>query len=204
MLTMVMLVSGSIANLMNDDYSSMNWSSSPPQDHHQRHHRHQQQPPQPLRQQQQQLEGGLCRDRFGYHDRSTFLRLSCHFCYIYLFPAATPVALNLTEAPSGSTSSGAMMRDRRRSLQGPFNETLFNETCRSMAPDECQRWRSCCEAADECCRRQLRASVGNNASADNFRCKATWDGLGCWDAANPDSHETQYCPDYLLHSNPTS
>lgn len=221
MLTMLMLVSSeSMGHLMMDDFSSMNWSSSSSapssQDHHQRRHHHQQPPQQPLRPHPQQQGDALCRDRFGYHGRSTFLRLSCNFCYMYLFPAAAPaapastVALNLTDAPgapgpSGATSSsGALLRDRRRSLQGPANETVFNETCRAMAPDDCRRWRSCCEAADDCCRRQLRVTVENNASGDNFRCKATWDGLRCWDEAMPDSYETQFCPDYLLHSNPTS
>lgn len=194
---------------MYDDYSSVNWSSSPTQDHHLKRHHHQLQPPQPLRQLHQQQEVAKCRDRFGYHDRSTFLRLSCNFCYMYLFPVASTVARNLTDtgasgAPSGSGSSETILRNRRRSLPDISNETLFNETCSSMASYDCRRWRSCCEAADECCRRQLSMSVGNNASDDNFQCKATWDGLSCWDTAKPDSYETQFCPDYMLHSNPTS
>ena len=66
----------------------------------------------------------------------------------------------------------------------------------------CERWKSCCRAANNCCRRQrsLRTKDSSSSSSSLFgmgeeqwspvddevkRCASTWDGFSCWDSAHP-------------------
>ena len=74
----------------------------------------------------------------------------------------------------------------------------------------CERWKSCCRAANSCCRRQLRlrtrASIhlmeGQWISDDEEeeeveRCASTWDGFSCWDSAEAGTTVRQTCPAYM-------
>ena len=69
----------------------------------------------------------------------------------------------------------------------------------------CERWKSCCRAANTCCRRQLSLTT-RPASAmldptrvddADERCASTWDGFSCWDSANPGTTVRQACPAYM-------
>ena len=86
--------------------------------------------------------------------------------------------------------------------------TFFGTQCRKsvMLPGVdvvgCERWKSCCRAANNCCRRQrsLRTKDSSSSSSSLFgmgeeqwspvdnevkKCASTWDGFSCWDSAHP-------------------
>nr|XP_022310772.1 calcitonin gene-related peptide type 1 receptor-like [Crassostrea virginica] len=69
------------------------------------------------------------------------------------------------------------------------NTTLRNKICSFLSTDECQRWVSCCAAAEVCCEQQLALPTEVNGT-----CGRVWDGWLCWSDAKPDTLSYQSCP----------
>ena len=67
--------------------------------------------------------------------------------------------------------------------------------------DECERWKQCCEAAQECCDTQLGTA---HVNGDGRHCLRTWDGFGCWQDTAPNSHVYNPCPSFIQHAMPSS
>jgi len=71
----------------------------------------------------------------------------------------------------------------------------------------CERWKSCCRAANNCCRRQLSLRTtaspgvmeGLRSPVDDRteRCASTWDGFSCWDSAEAGTEVRQACPPFM-------
>ncbi|XP_042219913.1 calcitonin gene-related peptide type 1 receptor-like [Homarus americanus] len=55
------------------------------------------------------------------------------------------------------------------------------------------KWRSCCEAAVQCCDQMLTASWPTG------HCPNTWDGWQCWSATPRDTEAMRPCPSYIYY-----
>ena len=56
---------------------------------------------------------------------------------------------------------------------------------------------NCCEDAKKCCERSRKINE-EDAKNNVTRCPAKWDGLLCWDSAEPDTTLYETCPDLVL------
>lgn len=83
--------------------------------------------------------------------------------------------------------------------------TLIGRHCEGEV--DCERWKSCCRSANNCCRRQLnlrtaasaRTVEGQHSPVDVGveRCPSTWDGFSCWDSTASGTSVRQACPAYM-------
>ena len=78
--------------------------------------------------------------------------------------------------------------------------TIWRRICQTLTADECARWRSCCQAAYECCERQLQEAHVYSPES----CPRRWDGYGCWNAAPAGTTISMKCPTFIDHALPTS
>ena len=139
---------------------------------------------------------GQCHSRLGYHEPETFDLNACAWCYEFLF--------SLDQKTLYVTFDDPYLRNREDPSADVIVPDITNKDntsriCSTLTTDECQRWKSCCSSAHECCSRQLSAP-----SSGNGTCRRTWDGWGCWDDAPPDTSMYLSCPSFILFSIPTS
>ena len=143
---------------------------------------------------------GQCQDRFGSYNVSIFRRRQCTLCYSYLFPrgkSLEPLWKNMEYLVSTNLTylSAAVMVAADTDDAG-----AVTQICETLSEEECERWRSCCVAAQDCCRRQLGQIVLDGPGY----CPRRWDGFGCWDATPAGTSLSMYCPTFIKHSIPTS
>lgn len=151
-------------------------------------------------------DGLLCRERTKNLSPLTFGLTSCATCYFYLF----------MDDPSKE-----LWADEEW-LVGPNNTRILADVhaaastasvCSALTPDECDRWKSCCLAAEECCRRQVErlaafrlrppiAGGGGGGGGKPF-CPQQWDGFGCWDFTAPGKVASDQCPEFINYAVPS-
>ena len=136
-----------------------------------------------------------CNSRLGSHSQQEFEYYSCAWCYDFLFTTTK-------KKPLIATDLVPYLIDRvQKALIVPDinNSTNVRVICSTLDNDECNRWKSCCYAANACCQKQLSTPLGDV----NNTCGRTWDGWGCWDDTKPGELVYQSCPLYLTFSVPS-
>ncbi|XP_052095932.1 calcitonin gene-related peptide type 1 receptor-like [Mytilus californianus] len=135
-----------------------------------------------------------CHSRLGFHNSHVFELFSCAWCYEYLFTIKPQRQL------FASDRVPVLYNPSKKLLISPDinNKTIINEVCSTLDNDECHRWKSCCVAANNCCKRQLSIPIGDV----NETCGRTWDGWGCWDDTEKEKRVYLSCPLYLQYSLP--
>ncbi|XP_056007722.1 calcitonin gene-related peptide type 1 receptor-like isoform X2 [Ostrea edulis] len=78
------------------------------------------------------------------------------------------------------------------------NASIKASVCSLLTQDECHRWTSCCEAAEQCCHRQLSENKGTNSS-----CGRIWDGWLCWNDAAQGTQSYGSCPLFMPFFTPS-
>lgn len=142
----------------------------------------------------------VCQDRYGVLDVKSFNRRSCTMCYYFLFhterqfrPHADTMEYLESRNASNSRAIGLINPDIR-------NETAMKLVCSSLDEEECDRWRSCCTAAYDCCKEQVDRRKNMSQG-----CESTWDGYSCWEDTRPGNLVIKQCPSYVGYSvNPRS
>lgn len=138
-----------------------------------------------------------CRGKMGAYEKEYFKKNACAWCYFYLFPSHNFVPLygeyltvlrNGTSFPVGT-----------RLIADPNNDTAKRTICSTLQGDECDMWTHCCNAASDCCDKQLK----ENINLINNTCQTTWDGYACWDGGTAGKSSYLNCPTYLRFSIPT-
>jgi calcitonin receptor-like len=97
-------------------------------------------------------------------------------------------------------ANGSAYPHEVRVVPDSTNAQTAKIVCSSLTSDECERWKSCCSAARDCCRQQLQA----HSTHVNDTCPPTWDGFSCWNAGVPGESSLITCPNFLPYSIPTS
>lgn len=142
---------------------------------------------------------GLCRWRMGGFSPDNFNLNSCSWCYYFLFPTKGlfPFGIQYLQVMlNGSVyPKGTML------LADVNNVTAREQVCSTLNDDECEMWKLCCDAARDCCRRQIRDYTDD---VINVSCRSTWDGFACWEDGKPGTNSYQSCPTFLQFSVPTS
>ncbi|XP_066943740.1 uncharacterized protein [Macrobrachium rosenbergii] len=62
-----------------------------------------------------------------------------------------------------------------------------------------QKWHSCCQAARECCQKEMRHTTWPSGY-----CPTTWDGWQCWPSTPPFTEAKRACPSYSYHGKAAS
>lgn len=150
---------------------------------------------------------GLCRDRLGAFPAPTFRLLTCGMCFMFLYNNKPMDAIFKSFHIVFLNSSGSPVDFAPPDVS---NDSVVEKVCRVVrqAKEDCTRWTSCCQAADNCCQRQqalgdVTRVTGNEAGggkAEQLACPRTWDGFSCWDDATAGSMVTKPCPGYIEHS----
>ena len=148
-----------------------------------------------------------CRDRFGEWPEFTFWLQSCVMCHTFLF-SHTKASQNqsrifsLLQVRLDVVGPNATVLSARHSIAR--ENLVFDDICAAvkMSDVNCDRWLTCCDAAQECCRKQISAA-NRNYSSTHAQCHSTWDGLRCWDATPADTIASQSCPHYMDHALPS-
>ncbi|KAK3590585.1 hypothetical protein CHS0354_021859, partial [Potamilus streckersoni] len=144
---------------------------------------------------------GTCRDTLGNFNESVFALWTCSLCYSYLFPNGHyKPSMNLDKPslipfgnPVGNLSSyNAVYPDIK-------SETSLKIACVSLDGKDCQRWKSCCRSAVQCCERQLMMQSGPQSGGK--LCPRTWDGWGCFDDTSPSQTVSIRCPSFIKYGN---
>ena len=140
---------------------------------------------------------GVCRSKLGAFEKTDFELHACAWCYLYLFPghAFMPHMTILTDFKLVSKDNVS-----QSVIPDIHNQTSVNKICSELTNDECERWRFCCQSANDCCTQQLSARVDDVM----VNCPATWDGYGCWTRGTPGVISQIACPTFLQYSVPTS
>ncbi|ELT90748.1 hypothetical protein CAPTEDRAFT_155191 [Capitella teleta] len=138
----------------------------------------------------------MCNDRFGELDLVSFGHRSCSMCYYYLFPRmGKPLVPQQPHAERLIFTNKSLTVDPSPIVPDPNNLEAAERVCATLTSDECQRWKDCCVAAENCCIEQLQREVPSGE-----RCQQVWDGFSCFDYAKPGSAMTTPCPTYLQYS----
>ena len=75
------------------------------------------------------------------------------------------------------------------------NDTVRN-VCRGLRDNDCDRWKSCCAAAENCCTRHKSMSNTSSNPLSTF-CPKTWDSFSCIDDTRNGTIASFDCPAYL-------
>ncbi|XP_064648245.1 calcitonin gene-related peptide type 1 receptor-like isoform X2 [Lineus longissimus] len=147
----------------------------------------------------QRINSFSCSDRDGTFTEEIFKLRSCATCFTYLFRNRNDV---VRTGPFGhllNRTKHKVTNDRVEYLGYELhypditNSSTITALCDTLSTNDCQRWRQCCQAGQECCHHQQASPSGTIGTA----CRSTWDGWLCWDEMPPGT-EFQYCPDYVL------
>lgn len=148
-------------------------------------------------------DGPLCRERTKNLSPLTFRWTSCATCYFYLFMDDHSKEL----LPDGEWLVGP---NDTRILADVHAAESTASVCSSLTPEECDRWKSCCVSAEECCRRQVErlAALRHRppTAADGGKppfCPQQWDGFGCWDFTAPGKVASNQCPEFIKFAVPS-
>ncbi|KAL4222000.1 hypothetical protein ACF0H5_018046 [Mactra antiquata] len=68
--------------------------------------------------------------------------------------------------------------------------------CDSLDGNGCERWKECCNEAENCCQRQL--STPTSKYSGNL-CPRTWDGWKCFNDTLPGEMVKSSCPSYIKY-----
>lgn len=145
----------------------------------------------------------LCRYQQMSQDVPIFKVLTCSFCYVYMFKSDTQ--LNLTFTASGPVFKAGPAAAHYKYSYPPGsiyradldNSSMVKQICEPLSKQECEKWTTCCQAATQCCQRQLnQPPPPKNWS----HCPRTWDGYGCFDDTAAGSTAYVKCPSYLDHA----
>jgi calcitonin receptor-like len=138
-----------------------------------------------------------CRSKFGIFQPEDFDFHACVWCYFFLYPENVfkphhhqhylMLTTNSSKYPAYSTFKADIK-----------NSTLVDIICSSLTPDECDRWKLCCETSHKCCRSHAHSEDFNDT------CAPTWDGFGCWGKGTPGQISSMSCPVFLPFAIPTS
>lgn len=134
----------------------------------------------------------------GTYYKDYFNKNACAWCYFFLFPGNNFVPLYgeyLAVIRNGSSFPVGT-----RLIADPQNDTTKSTICSTLQGDECDMWTLCCNAAKNCCNKQLKEKY----KVTNSSCRITWDGYACWDGGTPGKNSLLNCPNYLRYSIPTS
>ncbi|XP_060581655.1 calcitonin gene-related peptide type 1 receptor-like [Ruditapes philippinarum] len=137
-----------------------------------------------------------CRSKFGIFQPEDFDFHACVWCYFFLYPENVfkphhhqhylMLTTNSSKYPAYSTFKADIK-----------NSTLVDIICSSLTPDECDRWKLCCETSHKCCRSHAHSEDFNDT------CAPTWDGFGCWGKGTPGRISSMSCPVFLPFAIPT-
>lgn len=141
-----------------------------------------------------------CRERSDIRPFDEFALHSCASCYSYLFPINKElraynqhlVSLNGTRFPHMTFIKADY-----------HNESLKNAICSTLNSDECHRWQSCCEEAEECCKKKGYPHPEYDSLHFKDTCPRTWDGYGCWDDTPSATTVSIHCPLFIPHVMPS-
>ncbi|XP_052090886.1 calcitonin gene-related peptide type 1 receptor-like [Mytilus californianus] len=73
------------------------------------------------------------------------------------------------------------------------------EVCKYLDETNCERWKSCCLSAVECCKTQVPERQLTHKPLFTVQCPKTWDGFGCVSEANAGSIADIRCPHFVQY-----
>ena len=127
-------------------------------------------------------------------DEAIYKLLTCLICYN-----------NLIHDKGELTTSGLLLVPRNGSsiyngTEAYYADVNDNDTvrnvCRGLRDHDCDRWKSCCTAAENCCTRHKSMSNTSSNPHSTF-CPKTWDGFSCIDDTRNGTIASFDCPSYL-------
>ncbi len=138
-----------------------------------------------------------CTDRYGSVALDVFNHRSCTLCYAYMFQQ-TQKLFPMGENMDSLGPRPGMETDSDSEFTSPIYPDIQNQTttdmiCRTLTEDNCERWKSCCHDALECCERQMDTT---SPVIDGY-CPRQWDGWTCWEDTPSNTDVFQSCPGYI-------
>ncbi len=140
---------------------------------------------------------GTCNDRYGSVALDVFKHRSGTLCYgsmhqqtKILFPMGENIDALGPRPGSETDSDSEFTSPIYPDIQ---NQTITDMICRTLSEDNCERWKSCCHDALECCERQLDTT---SPVIDGY-CPRQWDGWTCWEDTPSNTDVFQSCPAYI-------
>ncbi|ELU17271.1 hypothetical protein CAPTEDRAFT_192849 [Capitella teleta] len=137
----------------------------------------------------------FCRQRDGILPFDTFALHSCANCYGYLFPYKELRAYKefLISVNGGQFPRTTFIRADMHSIK------YTNAICSTLNYDECQRWQSCCQEAENCCLNMAYNQQEYDPEHFKVTCPRTWDGFGCWGDTPASTTVSISCPIFITH-----
>ncbi|XP_061179477.1 calcitonin gene-related peptide type 1 receptor-like [Saccostrea echinata] len=140
-----------------------------------------------------------CRSYRGVHDTVDHFRFHAYAsCFTFLFYQLNPKTYSNSSESQPVVDFIYKRQIRQLDTWDYENETVKSNVCSFLSRDECQRWILCCEAADNCCERQLALPVKTNET-----CGRIWDGWLCWDEADRGTLQYSSCPLFVPYFMPS-
>ncbi|XP_074659270.1 calcitonin gene-related peptide type 1 receptor-like isoform X2 [Tubulanus polymorphus] len=141
--------------------------------------------------------------KFGYFNETDFQTISCSYCFVGVFFNRKNLTINTTMVYS-RTQLNLVLKENNSRYLVPDAFKSNSLVCKKYLSDqECEKWRSCCRAAQQCCDRQLKntptptQATPTGGPTHNY-CPMAWDGVSCWDHTLGGVTATQNCPLYYV------
>ncbi|ELU10120.1 hypothetical protein CAPTEDRAFT_219484 [Capitella teleta] len=141
-----------------------------------------------------------CRERDSILPYGTFTLHSCANCYSYLFPIDKELHAHKEFLFS---MNGTLFPHMTLIRADRHNITNKNAICSTLNKDECQRWQSCCQKAEDCCLKTAYNQPDYDPEHFKETCPRTWDGYGCWEDTPASTTVSMSCPLFITHVMPS-
>ncbi|CAF0869843.1 unnamed protein product [Brachionus calyciflorus] len=138
-----------------------------------------------------------CRlSRFGSFEPTIFNRLSCSNCYnllSYVFPE--------TDLVFEMSHDGHLASSKFNVTLDPTDQQDIQIVKNSMRQIEFDKWRACCDSAEDCCSKVMSQSILNFTTP---KCNSIWDGWSCHPDTKSGDISKVKCPLYVAEDTCTT